>query len=362
MLIKHWITTALLCLPALLLGSCGNEPAGTGAKKAQEVVVLKAYRSPIQDRIEALGTAQARESITITARAAGILDDVLFKDGQQVKKGDVIVKIDQDEAQAQLAAAVAQLAEHQREITRLQGLVARKAASTRDLDMRKTQAAITASNIKEIKARIHELTLTAPFAGKLGIRRISPGALVQPGQVITTLDAVDQLKVDFSIPSTMLGHIRVGTPLELRADALPDHIFTGTVTATDSRIDPNTRSLLLRASIDNSKGDLLPGMLMHVTLSTSPREALMVPEESVTQKEDKHYLTLVNGKGNAEIRQVQIGVRQQGLVEILQGLHEGEKLVVRGMGFAKAGKPVHVSETWGRIKDSQFQTPEEQHK
>jgi len=348
------LTLFAACVVVPLLSACGGSDDAAKKDAAKPVVALKAYAMPLSDQVEALGTAQANESITITAKVSGRLDAIKFTDGQQVKKGDVIAVLDQDEEQAQLMAAEVQLAEHVREVKRLQTLLARKAAATRDLDERKTLAAVTASNINEIKARISELTLKAPFDGKIGIRRISPGALIQPGQVITTLDQIDPIKLDFSIPSTMLEGLQAGDRIEARADALGGEPFIGTVSATDSRIDPMTRSILLRAIIANKEGRLIPGMLMRVTILAHERQALMVPEEAVTQKQDKHELTLVSADGSADIREVSIGTRRHGLVEIVSGLSAGELVVVRGMGFVKPGSKLQVSETWDRIQDSQF--------
>jgi len=342
------------CWALLFVSACADQ--NEAAKKAQvkAVVVYKVHAMQLSDRMESLGTAQANESIAITSKLAGKLEEVLFNDGQQVKKGDILARLDQDEEQAQLVAAEVQLAEHVREVKRLQSLLARKAAATRDLDERKTLLAITASNIKQIKARISELTLNAPFNGKIGIRRISPGALIQPGQVLTTLDQLDPIKLDFSIPSTMLQGFKLGDSIEARADALGDEVFVGSVSASDSRIDPLTRSMLLRAMIANPDGRLIPGMLMRVTLLANERSALVVPEESITQKEDRHFITLVTAEGKAELRVVQPGLRRDGYVEIKQGLSEGERVVVRGMGFVKPGQALEVSETWESLRDKQF--------
>ena len=346
------LTVCLLL--TLFVSACGDKDVTANKSAVKPVVVLKAYAILLSDQVEALGTAQANESITITATVAGRLEEIAFRDGQQVHKGDVIARLDQDEERAQLVAAEVQLAEHVREVKRLQTLLARKAAATRELDERKTLAAVTASSIQQIKARIDELTLRAPFDGKVGIRRVSPGALVQPGQVIATLDEVDPIKLDFSIPATMLQGMKPGDHIEARADALGEQVFTGVVSATDSRIDPLTRSMLLRAIIANPDGRLIPGMLMRVTLLANERQAMVVPEESITQKQDKHYITLVTPEGKAELRVVQPGLRRDGLVEIRQGLAAGERVVVRGMGFVKPGQAVSISETWDKIRDSQF--------
>lgn len=349
------LSVCLFSLLCLLVSACGGPDGASGNKvKAKQVVALKVYTVQLSDRMEALGTAQANESITITSKVAGRLESIDFADGQQVHKGDVIARLDQDEEKAQLEAATVQFAEHAREVKRLQELLQRKAAAMRELDERKTMAALTASNIEQIRSRIAELTLRSPFDGKVGIRRVSPGALVQPGQVIATLDQVDPIKLDFSIPATMLQGLKAGDRIRARADALGEQIFTGTVSATDSRIDPLTRSMLLRAIISNPDGRLIPGMLMRVTLLANQRNAVVVPEESLTQRQDRHFLTIVTPEGKAELRVVEPGMRNDGLVEIRKGLTAGELVVVRGMGFVKPGSPVTVSETWDTIRDSQF--------
>ena len=352
--VLRFLPLLTVCMLALHVSACGNQADTSKNTAAKAVVVLKAHAVLLSDRMEALGTAQANESITITSKLAGKLESISFSDGQKVHKGDILARLDQDEEQAQLVTAEVQLAEHAREVKRLQTLLARKAAATRDMDERKTLLAVTASNIVQIKARISELTLTAPFDGKIGIRRISPGALIQPGQVITTLDETDPIKLDFNIPSTMLQDLKLGDRIEARADALGDQVFIGTINATDSRIDPLTRSMLLRAVIANPDGRLIPGMLMRVTLLANQRMALIVPEESVTQKEDKHFITLVSPEGKAVVRTVEPGLRRDGIVEIRQGLSAGERVVVRGMGFVKPGQAVSVNETWEELRDSQF--------
>ncbi len=342
---------------ALLLGACDNHDAEKMKPKraAPMVVVLKAHTIILSDHIEALGTAQSSESITITARVAGILEDISFNDGQKVHKGDVIARMDQDEQQAQLVAATAQLDEHRREIKRLKTLLARKAAAQRDLDERQTLALLSVSNLNQIKAQLDELTLRAPFDGKLGIRHVSPGALVLPGTTITTLDASDIIKLDFTIPSSQLAGLKAGQAIQASTDALADHHFNGSIAVIDSRIDALTRSILIRAEIDNSDGRLIPGMLMRVILSKNERQALAVPEESITQKQDKHFLTLIDAGNRAELRQVQTGQRQNGLVEITQGLKADEQVVVRGMGFIKAGKQVIISERWDSIPGNKLE-------
>jgi len=333
----------------LFIQACSQEEPNHQTPAARPVVVLKAYQETISTRVEALGTAQANESITITPNIAGRLEKISFSDGQQVNKGDIITEFDHDEELAQLAAATAQLAEQLREIERLKTLLKKKAAATRDLDERLTLATVARSAITEIKSRISDRVLRAPFAGKLGIRRISPGALVQPGQIITTLDAVDPIRVAFNLSATHLSTLHHGMSIEAYGAALPGEIFTGSITAIDSRIDPVSRSILTHAEIANPDARIKPGMLMHVSLLQEQRQALVAPEESITQREDDHFLTIITPDRRVELRKVNIGIRMPGRVEILDGLAAGEMIVVRGMGFLSPGQQVEIQQQWDTI-------------
>ena len=340
-------------LLALLLAGCGEQ--GNGKKRAEHgdrpVIVMQAAKMNIANRVEALGTAQSYESINITSSASDTIRDIRFTDGQQVKQGDVIVLLDREEEEAQLAAARARLAEHRRERQRLESLLQKKAAAQREYDERLTLIEVTKREIEQIEARIGDRTLKAPFDGVLGIRRMSPGQLVQPGQVITTLDDIDPIKLDFSVPAVHLPELATGTPMIATADARPGQRFAGHVDVIDTRIDPATRSILLRAIIANPSGLIKPGMLMQVTLLERQRVAVVVPEESIVQKQDDHFITVIDKENRASERKVVIGERQPGIVEVVQGLDVGEMFVVRGMRFVRTGDRVSVKEVWETIPE-----------
>jgi len=336
------------------LGACDQQESKTAqSKAAKEVVAFKTTLSPLNTQIESLGTAASHESVDITSPVSGILESIAFSDGQHVNKGQVLAILDRDETLAQLQSAKVQLAEHEREMNRLETLLARKAATSRDLDARKTMAALTQSSIHEIQARLDELTIRAPFSGILGMRQKSPGALMQPGQIIATLDDVDTIHLDFSLPSLLLHDIQIGTHVQARSDALDERVFTGNITAINTRIDPITRAVMVRADVDNKDGLLRPGLLMRINIMANPRQGLIVPEESITQKQEQHFVTLINSEGKAEIRPIQIGQRLQGGVEVTEGLTAGELVIVRGMGFVKAGQAVTASHIWNSMADDQ---------
>lgn len=346
-----------LFLPALalLLASLGLAACDDGARREANtaplpVEAIAAYEATISDSVESLGTARANESVDVTANVAETIRELNFEDGQQVEKGHVIARLSQQEEAAQLAAAEARQKENRRELDRLQTLLRNRAAAQREYDERLTLIEVTKQDIEAIRARIADRTLRAPFDGVLGIRRVSVGALVQPGDLITTIDDLSRIKLDFTVPAIYLPSILLGTPIEARAAGFGERVFRGDVESVNSRVDPVTRSVLVRALIANDDRALKPGVLMQVTLLRDAREALVIPEESTIQRGDRHFVLVVQEDGTVEERQVHIGVRQPGMVEITRGLQMGEKVITRGIGTARAGQKVEIRRLWDRIR------------
>ncbi len=327
---------------------------GTKASKTQPdtpVTVIKVYKDMIFDSVEALGTTYANESVDITTNITETIREIRFDDGQEVKQGDIIAVLEQSEEEAQLAAAKAQLAEHQRELKRIDSLVKQKAAAKRDYDERRTQLEVTEQQIKEITARMEDRTLRAPFDGVLGVRRLSMGALVQPGQLITTIDDIHQIKLDFNVASTYLTQLQVGTPIEAISSELGGKVFNGTIQTINSRIDPVTRSVLVRALIPNPDGLLKPGLLMRVVLLKDQRRALIVPEDAIIQKQDAHFVLTVDPEKNTVAqRKITLGTRRPGIAEVKEGLEEGELVIVRGVGRVRPDQKVSLQEVWDKIR------------
>lgn len=348
----------ILLLLLVIVTATAYKLYGPGSGKppmpTPQVVVFKAGTQIVTDQVEALGTAKSNESIDITPTVTETIAEIRFEDGQRVEQGDIIALLDQQEERAQLGAAKARLTENERELARLQTLLANKAAARRDYDERATLKEITQQEIKEIEARIENRTLRAPFDGVLGVRRLSVGALVQPGDLITTLDDVSSIKLDFTVPAIHIDMLAPGLTVKATSDAIRDKVFEGVIDSVNSRIDPVTHSVLVRALLPNKDGLIRPGLLMQVQLLNDQHEALVVPEESVMQRQSKHYLTLVVEDGTIEEREVHIGIRANGGVEITQGLKPGEQVVVRGMGNVRAGQKVTIQESWDTMKDSQF--------
>lgn len=348
---KSWSIIALLLVAGIVaytLWDSGGK--GDKDKGITPVEVLAAYKTTLFDSVESLGTTQANESIDITPTVTESIAEIRFTDGQEVSKGDVIVVLEQREEQAQLNAAKARLEENRRELRRLEELLKNKAAARRDYDERLTLIEVAKREVEEAEARIGDRTLTAPFDGVLGIRRMSAGALVQPGQIITTLDDLSRIKLDFTVPSRFLPSLKEGVRINAINDAMGEKVFSGEVASVNTRIDPVTRSVLVRAYLSNEERSLKPGLLMRVTLMRDEHEGLVVAEESVTQRGTRAFLFIVGNDDTVEQREVVLGTRTPGQVEVLEGLQEGEKVITRGVNVVRVGQKVKIARLWDTIR------------
>ncbi len=309
-----------------------DEDSGSGRPPMAPVPVTAwvVDQQPFQSRVDALGTLRAWESVTITASVAETVSQLHFEDGQSVQQGDLLVTLQQEEEQASLREQQEFLAEQEREVARLEDLARRKQVARTELDQRRTQVAIARSRIEQERAQIADRTLTAPFDGVLGLRRVSPGALVEPGQVITTLDDVSRMRLDFNVPARFLRFLQPGQRIEASTTAYVQ-AFTGEIAAVDSRVDPVDRSIMARAVFDNSDGLLKPGLLMQVTVLGDQRQAVLVPEESLVSRSTDHYVWQIEGTTARRVF-VEIGDRRPGWVEVVEGLKAGDRIVRDGVG------------------------------
>lgn len=293
------------------------------------VVSVGADMREFTDIVEALGTARANESVTLTPRVSDTVRAVKFDDGHVVEKGDVLVLLADDEEQAQLREAQANLHEAERAFERIKNLVKQGNASGAALDTERRRMAEAQYRLEAAQARLADQQVVAPFDGILGLRQISEGSLVTPTTAITTIDAIDIINLDFSVPERFIATLAPGQPVKAKVSAYPGRLFEGTVTTIDSRVDPVTRSVVVRAEISNEDKALRPGLLMTVEVVNRAWRAVGVPEESVVPSGGRDYVFVINGD-EAERREVELGLRRPGYVEILSGIEPGERVVTQG--------------------------------
>ena len=306
------------------------------------VEVVTVAPQPFADRIEAIGTAIADESVILTARVAEAVRTIHFEDGQFVEKGAVLVEFERAEELAALAEARATLLEAEQQLERIRDLVARGNATQATLDERIRILEGARARVAAARARVEDRVLRAPFSGVLGLRQVSPGAVVAPGTPIATLDDVFPIKVDFAIPERFLSALAPEQVIIARAAAFPGEAFHGTVKTVNSRVDPVTRAVTVRAEIPNEDARLRPGMLLSVEVISRERRALAVPEEAIVPVGREQFVFVIADDGTAERRRVRIGARHAGVVEIVDGLRAGETVVVAGAMRLGPGRAVRI--------------------
>ncbi|MBD3368091.1 MAG: efflux RND transporter periplasmic adaptor subunit [Candidatus Eisenbacteria bacterium] len=294
------------------------------------------------DRTEAIGTVTPNESVIITPAVTERVAAVHFDDGALARAGDVLVELNHTEESAAVKEARVAYEERQRELDRVAELRDGDLVSQEELDVARGDLDAAAARLEAARARLDDRIIEAPFDGVLGIRRVSPGALVSPGTVITTLDDLSVVKVDFAVPEALLAQVEVGQTVIGRATPWPDEEFRGRVTAVEPRVDPATRAVGMQATIPNPERRLRGGMLLTVELTCCPREAAGVPERALLSYADKQYVFVIRGGERVEQREVTLGAREVGLVEVTHGLAPGDTIVVDGLMSLRDGAQVRV--------------------
>ncbi len=334
--------TPFRALALLLLALTGPVLLAQEAPKAIPVIVAEVRLAAFADPVEALGTLKARESVALTANVTETVSAIHFEDGQRVDAGQVLVEMTSAEEHALLVEGQARVAEAARQFDRVKSLVTQRAASESLLDERRRDLDAARAQLVAIESRLADRLIKAPFAGVLGLRNISPGALVRPGDLIANLDDDSEMKLDFALPSLYQADLELGMAISARSRAHGDRSFQGEIAAIDSRIDPVTRAIQVRALIPNPRQDLKPGLLMQVEVPRNPRQGLAIPEAALLHRGRDHGV-LVVGKGDqAEERQVDIGARRPGVVEITRGLTAGERVITHGNDKVRPGQGVRV--------------------
>ena len=293
------------------------------------VIVFETQLVPFADRIEALGTLRANETVRLTAPVADTITAIHFEDGQRVEVGHVLVEMTNAEERALLSEARSQF-------NRARDLAERGSISQSLLDQRRRDYETT-------RARLQDRLIIAPYDGVVGLRTHSVGSYVSPGQVITTLHNDDVMKLDFAVPEVHLAAIHVDQAIEATATAFPDQTFSGTVASIDAAIDPVTRSIQVRALLDNADHRLRPGLLMTVQLVRNERQAIVVPESAIIVEARDRYVWVASEDGTtAEKRFVTLGARRIGEVEILDGLTAGEQVITHGAANLRPGAMITI--------------------
>lgn len=278
----------------------------------------------------------------IRPEIAGRVAQLHFREGQRIEAGALLVSLDGSIARAELAQAQANLNLAEKNFQRAQMLFKRGASNAQALDEANAEQQASRASLALSQARLDKTRILAPYDGVLGLRAVSPGDYLSEGQGIVNLEVPDPLKVDFRIPQKAVSQIRLKQVIEVSLDAYPGERFAGEIFAINPRLDEAGRSQAIRAHISNSEGRLNPGQFVRVSVILAERpNALLIPEEAIMPVGDKRLVNLVV-EGKVELREVKLGKRLDGKVEVAEGLQGDETLISAGWQKVRAGAPVRT--------------------
>ena len=318
-------------------------PAPAAAAKPGLPVKAEVVKiSRISDDVSSVGSLLAEESVIIRPEIDGRIVGLHFQEGQAVSAGTRLVTIDSTEYEAQAAAQRADLKTEEQRLARTKELREQHFISKDALDVQAGNVARFKAHVDEAESRVAKTVIRAPFSGILGLRQVSPGAYVKAGSDIVRLENVSSIKVDFRIPENYLSKVRPNQEIAVKLDAYPGEEFKGRVYAVEPVVDERTRTMAMRARIQNKGYKLKPGMFVRVVVTLDSRpNALVVPEQAIwPQGKDSFVFRVVDGK--AALTKVDIGNRAPGRVEILKGLAANDMVVTDGQIKLKDGAPVTV--------------------
>ncbi|WP_296489787.1 efflux RND transporter periplasmic adaptor subunit, partial [Phenylobacterium sp.] len=323
----------------------GMGRGGPGGPRGEvpQVSLVSPVNRTFTERLELLGVAKGRQSVTLSAATTQLVSRVLFSPGQTVSRGQVLVELKTTEQDAALAQARAREVQARRAYERWRTLGEQGYASVAAVDQYEAAWKSARADVGAAESRLGDRVIRAPFAGVVGLSDIAPGAIINPGAAIVTLDDLSAVRVDFQVPDRFLSAVREGQALTATVDAWPDARFSGRILRLDTRIDERTRALTARSEFASPDGRLKPGMMLRVGVSQGVRTALALPESAVAvQGEGASVFVVVQESGRMTVQQrpVVAGLRQDGWVEILEGVTTGDRVVADGLNRIQSGQPV----------------------
>jgi membrane fusion protein (multidrug efflux system) len=325
-------------------------PGGPGGGRGQQVSEATVVLRPFSDQIDVLGVARGQRSVNITSATSELITAVLFEDGQRVGAGAPLVRLQAGEEEASIIQARANLAQAEREYERFRGLAERGVAPRVSAEDALTVVETARATLAAAEARQGDRVIRAPFAGVLGLSTVTPGTLISPGAVITTLDDISVIRVDFPVPERYLGLLRQGLPITATADAYAGESFSGRIALIDTRINETTRAVTARAEFPNPGGRIRPGMLMRVGIQQGQRQSPSVPESAVQFEGENAFVYRIaaSERGSTAQRvEVEPGAVEGGFVEILSGLTANDRVVGSGLNRIQPNAPVTVAGAGG---------------
>jgi membrane fusion protein (multidrug efflux system) len=326
---------------ASVAGSAEGRGGGGGPVGPIAVEVGVAERVRLVDDTEAVGSLRSRQGVMLRPEVSGRIAEIGFRDGQRVRRGQVLVQLDDTLQRAQLRQAQAQAGIAQTQLQRNRELLSQGFVSQSAVDQSAAALEVAQAQVALARAQQARMRIVAPFDGMAGIRVVDVGDYVKDGADLVNVEDTSQLWVDYRLPERYLARVRPGLAVDVRFDALPGQRFTGEVVALDAQVDANGRSVLVRARLDNRAGALRPGMFARARTTLGVRnDALAVPEEALVPQGGKQYLIRVVDGPQGPVSQrleARLGARVEGRVEVVDGLAEGDRVVTAGQARLMRG-------------------------
>jgi len=371
-----WKRFGVVLVCGLMFQACGGEESAPVAKVLRPpVMVVSSQQRDVADRIRATGQLTAKAEATLAAQVKGQVTEIRVREGEAVEAGAVLLVIDPERRQLEVANAQAQLAEAQAELAvakrnyqRTMRLTKGNVASEAKLDEDRTRETLARSVATGAEARLglarHALedsTVGAPFSGLIARRHVSVGEYLSIGTPLFDLVALDPIEVEFTLAEVDSSKVALGHPVKISIAPYPDETFAATVSMISPTIDPRTRTLRVKAELPNPDGRIRPGLFAHTDLGVSERsDVIVVPEDAVVQRADGAVIFRLGDSGRVERLQVEIGVQLEGWVEVSKGLLPGDVVVVRGQARLDDGISVSIRTADGRpFEPSPEATPAE---
>lgn len=307
----------------------------------------------VRDEVSSVANLRAVNAVALTTEVSGRVVQVNLETGRKVQKGEVLLRLDDRQASADLAVIESQLSDARRQYERARSLRANNSVSQSQVDELRTAVDVAEAQRQAARVRLENHRIEAPFAGVVGLSDINVGAYLQAGTVITTLDSSDRMELNFAVPERFVGSIRLGQVVRATSPAFPAEVFNGELVELDTRISELSRTLSVRALIDNADGRLRPGQFMSASLTLQEREGLVVPEQAVMLRGAQKYV-FVAEDGQARRISVKTGSRLPGWIEVTDGLTVEDAVIITGQDRLSSGDRIRVVESGLAIPENRF--------
>ncbi|HMP90657.1 MAG TPA: efflux RND transporter periplasmic adaptor subunit [Kiritimatiellia bacterium] len=340
------ITTPSLLLAIALLSGCGRPPSNGGppGEFVVTAVIAPATAETIQSTIQLVGSLKARDAINVVSEISASVSEILFEDGQEVKKDQIIARLDDAKITARLNEARARFQLARTNFERNRNLYSSQTISRQEFDQAESEFQVAEAAFRLLERELSDTVIKAPFDGVVGERLVSIGQFLNVGQPVTHLVRMDPLEVEFRVPERHLSRIALGQPVVMKSPAFSAETLSGVISFIDPIVNPDTRTVLTKALIQNENHRFRPGLFgsLDVILEERPN-AIVIPESAVRYAGDQASVVIMDANDRAEFRNVVVGQRLPGRIEIVEGLSDGERVVVEGYQKMGPGTGIVIS-------------------